>query len=87
MSPEKIPETFESKNGSNKENGMGNDFVKGLSQLSQIGITMVVCILIGVFSGRFLDNIFNTSPWLLLIFSLLGAGAAFKYIYDLSKRM
>lgn len=64
-----------------------NEFIKGLSQLSQIGISIIVCVLIGVFFGRFLDSILGTSPWLLLTFSFMGAAAAFKYLIDLSKRM
>ena len=64
-----------------------SEFMRGLSQLSQIGFSIIICILIGVFLGRFLDSVFGTSPWLLLVFSLLGAAAAFKYLIDLSKRM
>jgi len=64
-----------------------NEFIKGLSQLSQFGISIIVCVLIGVFFGRFLDSILGTSPWLLLTFSFMGAAAAFKYLIDLSKRM
>jgi len=56
---------------------------KGLAMLTQIGITFVVCIAIGFFLGRFLDGFFNTSPWLLLIFTLAGIGAAFKSLFDL----
>ena len=82
MSFEKIPP----KEPPNNDKGK-SDFVRGLSLLSQIGISIVVCILIGIFLGRFLDQFFGTSPWLLLVFSLLGAGAAFRYIYDIFKRM
>ena len=88
MSLEKIPpkESPKPHEPSKKDKGQ-SDFVRGLSLLSQIGISIVVCILIGVFLGRFLDQFFGTSPWLLLIFSLFGAGAAFRYIYDIFKRM
>lgn len=100
MLPDKIPETSNSPKTLKsekeavteikevkKEAKISSEFVKGMSQLSQIGITIIVCVLIGVFAGRFLDNLFNTTPWLLLVFSFLGAGAAFKYLYDLTKRM
>ncbi|NLM60667.1 MAG: AtpZ/AtpI family protein [Clostridiales bacterium] len=46
---------------------------------------MSVTVLLGVFLGKFLDSLLNTSPWLLLVFSLLGAGAAIKSLYDSSK--
>ena len=59
------------------------DFMKALALLSQIGITMAVCILVGVFIGRFLDGHFGTGPWLLFLFSFLGVGAAFKSMFDL----
>ncbi|NLN53511.1 MAG: hypothetical protein GX150_04315, partial [Firmicutes bacterium] len=36
---------------------------------------MAATIFVGVLLGRFLDSLLGTSPWLLLIFSLLGAGA------------
>ena len=70
-----------------KKDSGKSDLLRGLTQMSQIGVSIVVCILIGVFLGRFLDNFFGTTPWLLLVFSLMGAAAAFKYLIDLSKRM
>ncbi|HHU23386.1 MAG TPA: AtpZ/AtpI family protein [Clostridiales bacterium] len=62
------------------------EFLRALSFFSQIGITMAACVLIGVFLGRFLDNLLSTSPWLLLFFSLLGAGAAIKAMFDLGQK-
>jgi ATP synthase protein I len=62
------------------------EFFRALSFFSQIGITMAACVLIGVFLGRFLDNLFGTSPWLLLLFSFLGAGAALKALLDLGQK-
>ena len=59
------------------------DVVKALGLLSQVGITMAVCVLVGVFLGRFLDGLLGTTPWLLLLFSFLGVGAAFKSLFNL----
>ena len=59
---------------------------KGLAMLSQIGITVVACIAIGFFTGRWLDGLLGTSPWLLLLFILLGIGAAFKAVYDIASK-
>ena len=70
--------------GDNKK--QRGEFVRGLSLLSQIGITVLICVAMGILLGRFLDNKLGTSPWLLLVFTLLGSGAAFKSIYDISKR-
>lgn len=61
--------------------------INAFSQLSVIGITFVVCVLIGVFFGRFLDSIFNTSPFLLLIFAIVGVLAGFKYMVDIYNKM
>ncbi len=68
--------------GKKKKNG---DLLQALSFFSQIGITMAVCVLIGVFAGRSLDGLLGTAPWLLLIFGLLGAGAAIKVMFDMGK--
>jgi len=62
-----------------------NNALQALSYFSQIGFTIASCVLIGVFLGMFLDNRLGTSPWLLLIFSLLGTGAAFSSLLKFVK--
>ena len=62
-------------------------FIAALSLLTQIGITIVACIGIGIFLGWFLDRLLGTSPWLLLVFTLLGIAAAFKSIFDFAKKI
>ena len=62
-----------------------NQTARGLAFFSQIAFTMVASVFIGVFAGRFLDNLFDTTPWLLLTFSLLGVGAAIRNIFNISK--
>ncbi|MCL2508865.1 MAG: AtpZ/AtpI family protein [Oscillospiraceae bacterium] len=59
---------------------------RALSFASQIGFTIVACVFIGVFLGKYLDGLFGTSPWLLLVFSLLGAAAAFRSIFSIVKK-
>jgi len=63
------------------------EVVKGLSLVSQISITIITCIVIGIFLGRFLDSIFGTEPWLLIVFLFFGIAAAIKYIFDLGKNI
>ena len=46
---------------------------------------MGVSILIGVLLGKYLDDLFGTSPWLLLVFSFLGAGAAIGSLFNIPK--
>jgi F0F1-type ATP synthase assembly protein I len=63
-----------------------SDIAKAFSFLMQIGINIVVCVGAGLFLGRWLDGLLNTSPWLLLFFTFSGAGAAFKSIVDMGKK-
>jgi ATP synthase protein I len=69
----------------NKGGGRG-DLAKAFAFFSQISITIIVCVAIGVFLGRWLDGLLGTSPWLLLVFSFLGVGAAFKSIIDIGNK-
>ena len=62
-------------------------FVSALSLLTQIGITIVACIGVGIFIGWYLDRLLGTTPWLLLVFTLLGIAAAFKSIFDFAKKI
>ena len=72
---------FMHKKNNNKQ---GKEILRALSFFSQIGVMLAACLLVGVLLGKFLDNFFGTSPWLLLLFAFLGAGAAFKSIFDLA---
>lgn len=55
---------------------------RGLAHFSQIAATMITTVLGSVFVGKYLDTKFNTSPWLLLVFSLFGVAVTFKYLFD-----
>jgi len=56
-----------------------------LAYFSQIGVTMAASVLIGVLLGKYLDILLGTRPWLILTFSLLGAGAAIKAVFNITK--
>ena len=62
------------------------EILKAMGLMSQIGLTIVVCVALGLFLGQFLDNLLGTSPWLLIVFSLLGIASAFKSMVDLAKK-
>ena len=62
------------------------EVVRALSHISQLGVTMAACVLIGVFLGMFLDRLLGTGPWLLLVCSLLGMAAAFKTLFDIANK-
>ena len=57
--------------------------LQSIGYITQLGITMAATVMVGVFVGKFLDNLLNTSPWLLLICSLLGAGAAIRSLFNI----
>ena len=64
-----------------------NEFAKALSYLLQIGISIIACLAVGIFLGWLLDRYLGTSPWLLMVFTFLGIGAAFKSIFDFAKKI
>lgn len=74
-------------NNANAAPNQRNGFLQALSLLSHFGVTIIACIAVGILLGRFLDNLLGTTPWLLLVFTLLGIAAAFKSIIDIAKKM
>ena len=62
---------------------MHRDWAKALALLSQVGVSIAVCLLIGVGGGLFLDRLFGTAPWILIVGSILGMIAAFRSILEL----
>jgi ATP synthase protein I len=54
---------------------------------STLGLTIVIATFIGLALGLWLDRVFNTSPWLTVIFLILGIIAGFRNFYRfMSKR-
>jgi len=53
---------------------------------SSMGFAVVLSTVIGLAIGYWLDEYFGTSPWLLLIFLVLGIIAGFRNIYIIGKR-
>lgn len=62
-----------------------HETMRALANFSQIGVTMAASVMVGVLLGKYLDGLLGTTPWLLLIFSLLGAGAAIKSLFNTTK--
>ena len=46
-----------------------------------LGLTLFVNIIVGIFIGRFMDSYFNTSPFGLMTFALLGSVTGFWTLY------
>ena len=55
-------------------------FLQYLS-IGTIGLHLVSGVIVGVLIGYFLDNYFDTSPWLTIIFFFLGVAAGFRNMY------
>lgn len=54
-----------------------------LSLISQLGITMLVCILGCFFIGKFIDDKLNTGSIFTIVFLVLGIGGAFMSVYKI----
>ncbi len=58
-------------------------WTSALALLSQLGISMSIPIFGCIFVGIFLDNLTGKSPLWLIIFILLGVGAAFRNMFHI----
>ena len=52
--------------------------------VSVIGIQFPVAIALGYFFGRWLDGLFNTDPWMTMIFALVGLAAGFVNLFRIT---
>lgn len=57
--------------------GVGQGYGQGV----RIGIELVAGVVVGLFLGITVDNWLGTSPWGVVVFFLLGAGAGFMNVY------
>lgn len=65
---------------------VANSLWRDLLDASQVGINLVVATFVGLAIGYFLDKFLGTSPWLLIIFLLLGITAGFIQLFRTAKR-
>lgn len=63
-----------------------NGFLYYLTLITELGLVMASCILIGLGLGLFIDSKFNTEPFGVLACLLLGIIAAFLNAYHLIMR-
>lgn len=61
-------------------------FLKKVTWLSSLGISMVVATFVGLYIGVYLDRAFSTDPWFTIIFLIIGIIAGFRNIYTLIKK-
>ena len=64
----------------------GKIFSKQFLQAWTVGLNLVFSIFLGFAIGHWLDSFFNTSPWLTLIFFVLGLIAGFRELFKLAKK-
>ncbi|MFR6470975.1 MAG: AtpZ/AtpI family protein [Turicibacter sanguinis] len=55
--------------------------MKWMTLMSQVGITMVANIMVGLFIGKYLDQWLHTSPLFLLLFIFIGFFGGIKSVY------
>lgn len=61
------------------------EYLKNYVSLSTVGIMFVVCVMLGYGIGYYLDKFFHTSPYLMLLFTVLGMIAGFLELYKVVK--
>ena len=61
--------------------------MKWMSLLSQVGITMIANIFVGLFIGKYLDKWLGTSPLFLLVLVFVGVFSEIKSVYLLIIKM
>ena len=60
---------------------------RGLSLAVRIGAELVAALVVGVGIGLLLDSWLGTTPWLLVVFFVLGAAAGMLNVYRVMERM
>ena len=61
-------------------------FFKQLMQASTIGINLVLSTFVGLAIGYGLDHLFHTSPWLTIIFLIIGIITGFRELIRIAKK-
>jgi ATP synthase protein I len=63
------------------------DTIRLLAVASTMGLSMVLATFIGLAAGYYMDQYFGTSPYLTIIFLILGIVAGFRNIVVLLRRL
>ena len=67
-----------------KKDGKNRNALKNLALISQVGISMVTPILLGVYIGQWIDRWVGTNGLFMIIFMILGVGAGFMNLFKLT---
>ena len=57
--------------------------IRQVLRAGTVGLDLVVYTFVGVAMGYFLDKWLHTSPWLLIVFTVLGIVAGFRQLFKL----
>jgi len=57
-----------------------------LLEASTVGLNLVLSTFVGLAIGYGLDSLFNTSPWLTIIFLIIGIIAGFRELVRIAKK-
>lgn len=57
-----------------------------LIEASSVGIHLVISTFVGLAIGYGLDKVFNTSPYLTIIFLIVGIIAGFRELFRIAKK-
>ncbi len=61
-------------------------FMRQLLEASTVGLNMVLSTFVGLAMGYGLDSFFHTSPWLTIIFLIIGIITGFRELFRLAKK-
>lgn len=67
-----------------KKDDNNKEIFKNLTLISQIGISMITPILLGVFIGQLLDQWLGTESFFVITLIILGAGAGFMNLFKIT---
>lgn len=65
---------------------INSDEKRKLAQYSTVGLMFPASIAVGFGIGYFLDRLFNTSPYMIVIFTLYGVAAGFYNLLKIVKK-
>lgn len=66
-----------------KDKKKGNA-LKNLALISQVGISMITPIFIGLYIGQWIDRLIGTNGLFGIVFMILGVGAAFINLFKIT---
>ncbi|MGO1468530.1 MAG: AtpZ/AtpI family protein [Tissierella sp.] len=67
-----------------KKNDKDRSALKNLALISQIGISMITPIFLGIYIGGWIDKWVGTDGVFMIIFMLLGVGGGFMNVFKIT---